>query len=175
MTDSDLLPWGIWADRVRQSRKPIVDFLNEPLLACQLDDVAVRMLLWPHRLILDSRFIDPADDERLVCDAMTRLLEFDFVDVVENDTLAQHLEHWIGCPFKCDRRNETITIPEQFRSPLHRELTPQAHELLDARSRLDHRLWARVAARCLPERDISKLREQTMLANVSRYSVLMAC
>jgi hypothetical protein len=174
-TEADLAAWGDWADRVRQSRKPLVDFLSEPVLACQIDNLMLRMLLWPHPLLPAAQFIDPADDERLVSEAMAHLLEFDFVDVVENGALLDRLQCWLGRPLTYDRRNETHAIPERFRAPLHRELTPEAHQLLHARSRLDLRLWTEIAVRHLPDRETSKLREQTILANVARYSVLMAC
>ena len=174
-TDKDLAPWGSWADRVRQSRKPLADFLADPLLACQTDNLVLRMLLWPHPLLPLAQFIDPAHDEQLIHEAMARLLAFDFVDVVENGALMQRLQRWLDRPFNHDRYNETSAIPEQFRTPLHHELTPEAHDLLIARSRLDLRLWSEIAARCLPDRDIPRLREQTVLVNVARYGVLMAC
>jgi hypothetical protein len=56
---------------------------------------------------------------------------------------------------------------------LHRELTREAYDLLCVRSRLDLCLWAKIAAHRLPGRNAENLREQTILANVSRYSVLM--
>ena len=174
-TDKDLAPWGSWADRVRQSRKPLADFLADPLLACQTDNLVLRMLLWPHPLLPLAQFIDPVYDEQLVREAMARLLAFDFVDVVENGALMQRLQGWLDRPFNHDRQNETSAVPGQFRTPLHHELTPEAYDLLIARSRLDLRLWSEIAARCLPDRDISRLREQTVLANVARYGVLMAC
>jgi hypothetical protein len=103
-----------------------------------------------------------------------RLLEFDFVDIVENCAFAQRLQCWLGCPFIYDHHNETNAMPKQHRALLHRELTPDALDLLDARSSLDLRLWAQIAAYRLPDRDVLRLRERTVLANVARYSVLMA-
>ena len=174
-TDEDLAPWGNWADRVRQARKPLTDFAGDPLLACQTDNLMLRMLLWPHPLVPAAQFIDPVHDGQLVRQAMARLLEFDFVDVVEDGAFLHRLQCWLGRPFAHNRVNETRAIPQQFRTPLHGELTPEAYDLLDARSRLDFRLWAAIAARRLPERDIFRLRAQTILANVARHSVLMGC
>jgi hypothetical protein len=173
--DCDLAPWGDWAGLMRLSREPLAGFLSEPALACQIDNVTLRMLLWPHPLIAPTRFIYPVHDSRLLRDALVRLQKFDFVDIVENDTLVDNLRHWLGHPFNYGRVNETSVIPDQFRTSLQHELTPNAHELLYARSRLDLCIWSKVAARRLPHCDVVKLREQTILANVSRYSVLMAC
>jgi hypothetical protein len=174
-TDEDLLLWGEWADRVREARKPLAAFLNDSALACTTDNLMLRMLLWPHPLIPMDRFIDPRNDEQLVSDALARLLAFDFVDIVENRSFIHRLSCWLGRRFEYGRHNETKPIPDQLRAPLHRELTPEAHELLEVRSRLDLRLWAQIAAYHRPDRPVSKLREQTILANVARHSVLMSC
>jgi hypothetical protein len=172
--DGVLSAWGDWADRVRGARKPLADFLNDPMLASTTDNLMLRMLLWPHPLLPIDQFIDPCNDERLIRDAMERLLEFDFVDIVENDSFVHRLNCWLGLPFDYNRHNETKTIPPQYRTPLHHELTAEAHELLEARSRLDLRLWTRIAADRLPDRSVSALRERTVLANVARYGVLIA-
>lgn len=173
--DSDLAPWGDWADLMRLSHAPLDRFLSEPALACQIDNVTLRMLLWPHPLIAPARFIEPIHDSRLLQEAMARLQKFDFVDIVESDTFVDRLRCWLGHPFDYCRFNETLTIPDEFRTSLRLELTPNAHELLYARSRLDLYIWSKVAARRLPACDVAKLREQSLLANVSRYSVLLAC
>lgn len=173
LTDLELVRWGDWADYVRLARKPLANFLSDPTLACQTDNLILRMLLWPHPLIPMTQFIDPLHDRHLLREATARLEEFDFVDIVENDALVKGLQCWLGRPFSHHRLNETRPIPQQFRSPLHRELTLDAYDLLDARSRLDLCLWSKVAAQRLPDRDAEKLRGRVILANVSRYSVPM--
>jgi len=80
-TDAELASWGAWADRVRCARQPLATFLREQLAACQTDNLALRMLLWPHPLVPPDGFIDPADDDRLVREASARLRGFDFVDI----------------------------------------------------------------------------------------------
>jgi hypothetical protein len=173
-TDMAIEAWGSWADRVRKSRLPLVEFLTDPLVACQTDNLMLRMLLWPHPLVPADQFINPVNDKQLLREAMARLLKFDFVDIVEDPGFAQRLRSWIGRSFEYGVHNETSLIPREFRSPLHRELTSKALELLDVRSRLDLALWTRIAMRHLSARDGSRLREHTILANVARYSVLMA-
>jgi hypothetical protein len=174
-TDEDLAPWGDWGKRVRQSRMPLVDFLAEPQLACQTDNIALRMLLWPHPLLPEAEFIDSIHTGRLVRTEMSSLLKFNFVVFVKTGTIANRLQRWLDRPFTYDRHNETNVIPQQYRTLLHRELTPDALDLLDARTGLDFHLWARIATDGLPDRDVPKLRERTILANVARYSLLMAC
>lgn len=173
-TDAELVPWGGWADYARKSRQPLADFINDPLLACQTDNLMLRMLLWPHPLVPVDRFIDPVNDKRLLREAMERLLKFDFVDIVDNGTFVHRLESWLGSPFRYLRENATRPISGPFRSPLHREFTPDAVALLELRSRLDLRLWAKIASRHMPDRDVPKLRQQVILANVSHYRALMA-
>ena len=172
-TEADLDGWGKWADRVMLARSPLEVFLRDATLACQTDNMMLRMMLWPHPQIRGDRFIDPADDEKLVREALARLDAFDFVDIVENHLLRNRLRRWLGRPVCHDRQNETTGIPEQWRSPLHCQLTPEAHALLDARSRLDLMLWREVAARCMPGCDAGQLRERTLLTTIARYGALM--
>jgi hypothetical protein len=174
-TDAELLHWGNWADRVRLSRRPLADFLSDPSVACQTDNLVLRMLLWPHPMLPEAQFIDPVNDERLVREATARLLAFDFVDIVDDGKFVGRLESWLGRSFHYVLENETKSIPHEFRSPLHLELSADVAELLEARSRLDFKLWDRIAARHMPAQNVLKLHKQTILANVARYGVLMAC
>ena len=173
-TDSALAPWGKWAEYVRHARKPLAVFLREPLLACQTDNLTLRMLLWPHPMVPVDRFIDPADDQRLVVAAMARLRGFNFVDIVENDKFVSNLQRWFGRAIVYDRGNETGAVPAEFRAPLHQELTAEAYELLEARSRLDYRLWAEIAADRVSGCDPARLRERALMANIARYGLLMS-
>jgi hypothetical protein len=84
LSDDVLVPLGSWADRVRRSRLPLDQFLSHPCVACQLDNLVVRMLLWPHKLIPVDNYIDPRHDQRLLAEAHDRLAHFSFVDVVES-------------------------------------------------------------------------------------------
>jgi hypothetical protein len=172
--DPELAPWGYWAERVKKSRRPLADFLRDPMLACQTDNLVLRMLLWPHRLLPADRFIDPLNDKRLLREAMANLNAFDLVDIVENRTLDDRLQSWLGRPFTYARMNETRPIPPELRAPLDGELTSEAIDLLEHRSRLDFRLWAEIARRRLPGTDISALRQRMVLKNAARYAVLMA-
>jgi hypothetical protein len=174
-TDAELAVWGTWADSVRKARQSLTDFLSDPLLAYQTDNLMLRMLLWPHPLVPVDQFIDPANDKRLLRKATAHLLKFNFVDIVEDGTFVHRLESWLNQPFDYRRENETRPIPDQFRSPLHRELTVDAVDMLGSRSRLDLYLWAKIAARYISNGDVAKLRKQTLLASVARYSTLMAC
>jgi len=174
-TDAELAPWGCLAERVTKSRQALGHFLNDPMVACQTDNLMLRMLLWPHPRLPAGRFIDLVDDAYLLREAMANLDKFDFIDIVENRGLGERLQSWLGCPFRHERVNETRPIPQQFRANLHDELTADAYDLLEFRSRLDLRLWVSIAQRRLPGRDISSLRQQAIVANVARYGALMAC
>ncbi len=174
MGDEALRPVGAWGDYVRLSRLPLEQFLNASAVAFQIDNLALRMLLWPHPLIKPDEFIDPAHDEQLIWEATKRLHGIDFIDIVESDDLQGNLEQWLGCALPLPRLNETGEIPLEFRSPLHREFTAAAHEALVARARLDARLWMMVASMRLNGADAAALRERVMLINVARSSHVMA-
>ena len=173
-TDADLAPWGTWADCVRLSRKSLETFAADPMVACQTDNVAVRMLLWPHGLIPDSGFIDPVNDRTLLRAATRRLATFNFVEIVENPNLHSKLQNWLGRPVNLKLKNETRRSPTQSPAPLHSELTPVAHNLLRKRTRLDARLWAAVGLKALSRPYLSDLRDETVLGCIARYAALMA-
>lgn len=171
---ASLSSWGPWGDRMRYARQPLATFLDEALIACQTDNLTLRMLLWPHPLIPPDAFIDPANDETLIAEALARLREFDFLDIVENDHLMGNLQDWLGQPIDWHRLNESGRLPSSLRASLDGEMTAEARRLLGSRTRLDLRLWNAVASECLPDRDISELRVQTVLNNVARYASLLA-
>ena len=173
-TEDDLAVWGYWADRMKRCRGPLHAFLDDPLVACQTDNLTLRMLLWPHPLLPDGDFIDPANDAQLLSDATKRLAAFDFIDIIEGGKFLKRLEAWLGQPFHYQRQNETNRIAQEFRSPLHAELTDRAFDLLDRRSRLDLHLWRLIAARHIPTPEIPRLREHALMTNIARYGVLMA-
>jgi len=172
-SDAALQPWNVWADRVRYARHTLAIFLGSPLVACQTDNVALRMLLWPHPMIPSGDFIDPVYDQCLIDEAIAVCSGFDFIDIIENLDFLKNLESWLGARIPYDRRNETFPDPS-IHTKLSAELTTEACDLLDARTRLDRRIWAAIAGRCLDTRQVTSLRESTLLFNVARYAALVA-
>jgi hypothetical protein len=174
-TDDQLLHWGgEWGDRVRHSRRPLVDFLRAREVACQTDNQLVRMLLYPHHLIPADDFIDDCHDTALVQAAAERLARFSFLDLIENQTLASNLANWLGRPVALGRLNETTNIPQSFKTSMTHELTDEAWALLNARSRMDLQLWLTLAAERVPQFDASLLRREAIATTISRHSRLMA-
>ena len=80
-SDDSLAAWGRWAQILRQARLPLSEFLGCREVACQFDNLSVRMLLWPHRLIRDDDFLSPSDDDTLLREAIARLERFAYSDV----------------------------------------------------------------------------------------------
>ena len=50
-SNAELAEIGSQGDPVRLARRPWTEFLSNPAVACQTDNLATRMLLWPHPLI----------------------------------------------------------------------------------------------------------------------------
>ena len=76
----DLVLWRSWSDRVSLSNQPLADFLSEPSLAAQTDNIAVRMLVWPHPLAEQDVFIDPTHDETMLASPLALVKELSFLD-----------------------------------------------------------------------------------------------
>ncbi len=157
------------------SHKPLVEFLNHPEAAHQTDNVAVRMLLWPHPLIADDGFIDSASDEPLVSEAAARLKAFDFADVVENPRFEDNVRAFLARPFVYRRVNENPVPSSKHRIPLEEELTSEALRLLEHRSRLDRKLWRAVAEERIAGADLTALSDDTFRRTVARYVALGEC
>ncbi len=123
-SDADLAAWGGWAARVKTARGTLARFLATPELAGTLDNVGLRLLLWPHPLIPDDGFIDPRSDAALLAQARWALSGFDFADILENPALHDNLRRWLGRPLMCGRLNETVLRRPGAQADLAGELTP---------------------------------------------------
>jgi hypothetical protein len=174
-TDEQLQDWGQWGDRVRNSRRPLVEFLSTREIACQTDNQLLRMLLWPHPLIPREDFIDDRHDTALVQAATERLMRFSFLDLVENQAFESNLANWLGRSITFGRFNQTANIPQSLKVPMADQLTDEAWALLEARSRLELKLWLALAAERVPQINARLLRREAMAKAIRRHSQLMAC
>jgi hypothetical protein len=168
LSDAYLAPWGGWAERIRRARQPLRAFLSDRALVGFTDNVAVRMLLAPHRLIPPSDPIAPADDAVLVDEALARLERYAFVDLADNPALGINLGAWIGTPVELPRINRAQPSRDAAPAPLDRELDGDTRALLAERGRLDAVLWAAVARRRLMG-DPAALARAVFAAAVARH------
>ncbi len=173
-TNERLQPWGAWAEAVKLARLPLAEFLAAPILACQNDNLALRMLLWPHKLIPDDGFIAPSSDRPLLTKAMSQLNRLAFTGVVEDPGLAHNFSRFLGRPLSVPAENRTAPLQAQSRGALHDHLTKQAWAQLNSLSRLDRVLWRAVVKNTCPAQDPSALQEETLARSVARFAALMA-
>ncbi len=173
-TPDKLGPWGAWAAVALTARDPLERFLQRPDVAAQTDNIALRMLLWPHPAIPPGDFIAPEQDAALLAAARARLHGFAFADVIENPALTAALSAWCGADIAYPLVNETPAVPDLARADLERQLTPAATDLLHARTRLDAALWAALAARHAPGAAAARLAEGVFARGVARFTRLLA-
>jgi hypothetical protein len=174
ITDDQLQPWGGWADYVRQARQPLITFLSCRDIACHVDNLSVRMLLWPHRLIPEDDFIDPCNDQVLMGQAIERLRRFSFMDIIENPRMPDNLRSWLGRPVAYPSINETTGTPLPLKRPLHAELTPETLDLMETHARLDIKLWTLLATSRIAGVDVEAFRRRALLRNATKYAWLMS-
>lgn len=172
--DEQLTSLGSWAGYVQKAAAPLVEFLEDRAIAAQVDNIAVRLLLWPHAAIPVDDHIDPRDDAALLREALVKLEEMDFVDIVEDPDFELSLSSWLGAPITMERLNETLPIPEERRTPLWRQLTPSAMDAMARRSRLDDALWMHIAERRMSRAEAECLRETSLAQSIARHALLMA-
>jgi hypothetical protein len=164
--------WGTWSARSALARGPLATFLSDPTIACQIDNVATRLLLWPHPQIPDNAMIDPRHDTALIEQARARLRTLDFADAMENPAFDTNLAAWLGTAPARIRMNETESIPPRLHTRLDQELTPAAQSLLTARSRLDLALWQTTIAQT--ETDPAALRATVLAQGAARAALKLA-
>lgn len=167
-SDEQLAGLGSWGDVVKRARAPLRDFLKDPDIFCQTDNVAVRMLLSPHQRITLNAPICSRDDIQLLRIAHDLLSRLSFVDVIENQQMSQSLEDWLGAPFKLSIRNVTIATPVNFKSSLRRELDDETLVLLEMRTRLDRVIWHTIVRRKQPKINSLSLERGAIMRMFSR-------
>lgn len=167
--------WGtLWSDRVRNSRRPLVEFLSEKSIACQTDNQVLRLLLYPHPLIPPADFIEGRHDDVLIRGAAECLRNFSFLNIVENPGLEAGLASWFGRPITIGKVNETASIPAPLKSPFADELNAAAWKLMGDRSRLDLKIWLWLAAKLMPRSDVSAFQSSVMTSTIVRNCRLMS-
>jgi hypothetical protein len=173
LSDDQLSVWGDWGKLGRRaSGCTLANFLTCRPLACNVDNIAVRMLLWPHPLIPTDNFIDARDDV-LMSTATARLQHFAYTDIIENPAFQSNLQTWLGRGFSYPKVNETIGIPPERSTLLHQELTTDALALVESHTRLDIQLWMALAEQRVPAYAVQTLLRDTMMRNTARYALLM--
>jgi hypothetical protein len=174
ISDRKLRHWGDWADCVRCSHGSLGDFLNAPQVACVTDNILLRMLLWPHPLIPDGGFIAPGHDAVLMLAARERLAQLAYADVIENPDFLSDFSQWLQRPLDYSEKNVTRYLPARRTVDMHQELNDRSMALLDARTRLDLRLWQLTAQQRLRRGTIEDLRVASIARSIARHSRL-AC
>jgi len=174
LTDRELEGMGGWKTRVGLAKLPLREFLKRPEIVCQLDNLAVRTLLWPESGIPGNSGIDPACDRQYLEDAVEKLSTLEFVDVIENPSLQRNLSEWLGQEIVIPRANEfrgaAIDGPIRY----SRELDLETVVCLEQHTRLDRELWKIVVRKSMPGVDPERLADQALLSAVARQSESMA-
>ncbi|MGN7983615.1 hypothetical protein [Burkholderia sp. 22313] len=175
MSDEYLVRWGSWRDCIKLSRGTLKEFLTDPRIACQTDNLATRMLLWPDERIGNDSFIAPNQESRLLRDALNRLNSIAYSDIIENPQFHRNLNRWFNTDLPMMHLNPTARVPENLRIRLDKELDQETLSLLDDRCRLDAKLWSLLAIRRLPKgTNIPSLQRQITMRAIARYGALLA-
>jgi hypothetical protein len=172
MSDDSLREWEPFSDIIRIARAPLREYLSDTRMSSQIDNIYVRMILWPHRLIREDGFIDEKDDEELIIEATSQLDLFVYSDVTENPIFHRRLEAWIGSDILYAHVNETPPIPRLGKPNLQMECCIKALALLKMRTRLDYRLWRALAKRRVEGISPRTLRDYALIQNVVRFATL---
>ena len=151
-TDHHLDDWGTWKSFVLSARGPLSEFLRNPTIACQTDNLLTRLLLQPDRLIPEDGFIARSSFKELAQRAIAKLEDFEFVDFLENRSLKANMRDWLRREVTLTRENET-DLRADLSLELVQELDPETIALLQQRSAIDLAVWVHVCISrlgCIP-------------------------
>jgi hypothetical protein len=165
-------PWGGWAAVMAEAGGKLAAFLASPRAACQIDNVATRLLLWPHCDVPDAGMIDPAHDAALIAAAIARLDSLDFAAALESPDFAARLGGFLGTAPALAPHNVSPALPAALRTGLAAALTADAQSLLRARTRLDRALWRHVVQR--DGHDPDTLQDAAIARGLARFDALLA-
>jgi hypothetical protein len=137
----------LWApyEAAALATRPLSEFLSDPRIAHQADNLCTRLLLGEHPLAPPDAFL--LDPEAAAAEACARVDSLGYADVLERGAaMYSGLEAWFGSPLSRERLNETdlmggepVDIPD---------FTDRATlELLHARTAADRLVWHHVAER----------------------------
>jgi len=174
LSDFTLRRWGPSANAFRAGRRPLREYLDEPMIAPSVDNTITRFLAWPHPALQRTGFIAEKDDDALVDAALTRLDRFAHVNLVENPKFMADIAEWLGGPLDSPQLNERTSVLPAYRTDLATELDADTRGHLDHRCRLDLRVWRHVAARVLPDADHDSVLATALARAVDRYTELMS-
>jgi hypothetical protein len=174
LSDYDLRQWGASREMFRATRSPLREYLRHRMTAPNVDNTITRYLVWPHPLVPQADFVDPAHDDEVFGAALDRLTAFAHVDVVENSAFLANLGSWLGRELPSTRLNERSAGLLRRRPDLAAELDDDTTELLRHRMRLDDRLWTHVVRRTLPDTDPAGLLTGTIDGAIERYKAMLA-
>lgn len=175
VTEFNIRGWGTAAEGFRAGWRSLRDYLENPMVAPNVDNTITRFLAWPHPLLQETAFISEDQDDELFSSAVERLDRMDFVGLLENPRCMADLAAWLGRALPETRLNERGSVPRKMRPNLAEELSGGTSELLEHRCRLDVRLWDHLATRVLPESvDVVSVRETALARAIDRYDAMLS-
>ena len=172
LSEFDLRHWGSVGTAFRLGRLPLAEYLQQEIIAPNVDNTITRFLAWPHPHLQRSAFIEERHDDELLAVASARLKQFVHVGVVENPSFMAELGAWLGRDLPDVRENERSSIPRKRRPDLDAELSPSTVDLLDHRTRLDQQIWAEVVRDSLDE-DPQDVLQSSWEKSIARYASVM--
>ncbi|HSJ92232.1 MAG TPA: hypothetical protein VK917_09180 [Ilumatobacter sp.] len=123
------------------------DWLADPRVAYQTDNLFARMIVPDHAGIRPDSFIQPASVPSVMASALAEIDRLGWVDVIERgDSVWRDLGERLGVPVVPERHN--VTVDRHGRpNPVEQLLGPEAVEHLRARTVIDRAIWRSVAER----------------------------
>ncbi len=140
-----------WApyDTAEYARRPLGEFLSEPVLAPAIDNQVCRMLLYGDPRLPESGFAAQSDVESIAADAIERLGTLGFVGVLElGGSIWQGLARLFNVELRPSKLNVTAELGNPATTgPEEKLITAETLDLIEQRSAADLLVYDHALAR----------------------------
>jgi hypothetical protein len=162
-------PWRPYRPEV-EALRPLDDYLSEPGIAPEVDNVVCRMLLYGDPRIPALDFISPHHIEGLASDALDRLGQLGFVGVLERGQATwEGLSRFFGATLEPTRERVTGSAGVVADAlPVQGPISRRTLDLLDARTAADTLVYSHVLRAECTEAETRQIRNSTFAGQLVR-------
>ena len=168
-SDEALAPWGEWGEWVKSARQDFADFLSDPRAYSQTDNVAARLLLQPHPLIIDGHLIEESAFPDLKIALEEALDAMDLVGFTEDPGLIEKVEAFLDSSIKYDRENVTFIRDADKNLNVGEQVARVDPAILNRMTFLDNFVWQYALKRSGLARNFDEFADECFRRSTGKY------
>ncbi|GLV28217.1 hypothetical protein TomTYG75_07400 [Sphingobium sp. TomTYG75] len=112
--------------------------------------------------------------DQIIDQSLSKLSEFDFVDIYENRGWLDNFHIWLGSYFEIYKENETEIVPHPYQSCMKTEITSETLEFMEDRTRIDKAIWHEIGSKILGHAAMENLKESIELDSIKKFAKILS-